>query len=639
MKITKINIPESKDDGLKEINMSRLDNIVLIAGRNGAGKTRILNKIMTTFRVKPIKSNLRIFEPQIRQLEENIKQFKQAITHQEQQLANIQTDDIQKISDIRLKVRNFNNNISNLKNEMDSKNSALRWSQIETDIESDEYSVIEFVPKNLNLQACDSVVKSQLHINAQNVEQLGIGNLPQGVFPKIQLVQDRWFNATHQNSSATQEEKTKAIDDYGRLREIINVFLETDITRTIDDQATLFGLPLDQSNLSDGQKVLLQLCIAIYSQGTKLSDLILFLDEPENHLHPSVIIETIERIEKCVTNGQIWIATHSVPLLAHFDPKYLWFVEDGQIKYSGKTPEHVLKGLLGDDEEISKLQNFISLPGQFATSKYAFDSLFEPGTVPISSNDLQTLQIRQELLSKTSNGKLRILDYGAGKGRIIGNLLDINIKNREDLIRQLDYIAYDERFGDKDTCIRTISSVYGTSEKRYYNDLTKLFTDYDKETFDIVLMCNVLHEIDPESWIELFKPDGTITSCLNENGILLLVEDCRMPTGELAYQKGFLVLDSHEIRILFKIPENTLDFKINSEKEGRLKAHQIPKKFLVNICHDSKKNAITEIANTAKREIKRIRSSGDKGYETGLMHGFWTQQLANADLNLDKETN
>jgi predicted ATPase len=78
----------------------------------------------------------------------------------------------------------------------------------------------------------------------------------------------------------------------------------------------LFGFPLGQSNLSDGQKILLQLCLAIHCQQESLEDLVLFLDEPENHLHPSVIIETIERIKEEVSNGQIWISTHSIPLLS-----------------------------------------------------------------------------------------------------------------------------------------------------------------------------------------------------------------------------------------------------------------------------------------------------------------------------------
>jgi ABC-type Na+ transport system ATPase subunit NatA len=55
MRITKIDIPKSVDsrDGLEDIKMDKLGQIVLIAGKNGSGKTRILNKIFTTLKSKP----------------------------------------------------------------------------------------------------------------------------------------------------------------------------------------------------------------------------------------------------------------------------------------------------------------------------------------------------------------------------------------------------------------------------------------------------------------------------------------------------------------------------------------------------------------------------------------------------------
>jgi predicted ATP-binding protein involved in virulence len=57
MRIKKIDIPKSVDnnDGLEDIKMDKLGNIVLIAGKNGSGKTRILNKIFLTLGSKPTK--------------------------------------------------------------------------------------------------------------------------------------------------------------------------------------------------------------------------------------------------------------------------------------------------------------------------------------------------------------------------------------------------------------------------------------------------------------------------------------------------------------------------------------------------------------------------------------------------------
>ena len=46
MKITGINIPENFfDKGLDKINIDRLGDIVILAGKNGLGKTRLLDTI------------------------------------------------------------------------------------------------------------------------------------------------------------------------------------------------------------------------------------------------------------------------------------------------------------------------------------------------------------------------------------------------------------------------------------------------------------------------------------------------------------------------------------------------------------------------------------------------------------------
>src|SRR4051812_23286833 len=50
MKITAINIPDEKTKpfGLRPIQMSRLENVVVLAGKNGAGKTRVF-KLLREF--------------------------------------------------------------------------------------------------------------------------------------------------------------------------------------------------------------------------------------------------------------------------------------------------------------------------------------------------------------------------------------------------------------------------------------------------------------------------------------------------------------------------------------------------------------------------------------------------------------
>jgi predicted ATPase len=638
MRIKKIDIPKTpnSNDGLEHIKMDKLDSIVLIAGKNGSGKTRILNKIFNTFSSKPIKSKLLQSQIDEKNHISNLKSYRQTLSQLEIQL-NSQSDANQReqtqrsIDEYKRYIELQENALRNCKDEQS-------WALIETDIQSDNYTFVRFVPKRLDLQDCNTFAKTQIINFASSIDNVGIDNLPEGAFAKIQVIQDRWFNATHQHTQVAGEDKDRAIADYEKLKNIIEVFLNTKITRTINDEATLFGFPMGQSNLSDGQKILLQFCLAIYSQEQALKDLILVLDEPENHLHPSVIIETIEKIQNCVTNGQIWIATHSIPLLAHFDPSLIWFVESNKIKHAGKIPEKVLHSLLGNEDEIGKLQDFISLPAQYATSRYAFESLFEPAAVLTDSNDPQSFQIRTDLLNLTKTGNLRILDYGAGKGRLISNIVDLDTANQEKLIQSIDYIAYDKFPDDKEHCEAALIKAYGDCNKKYFNDFGVLLSTYDKGSFDVVIMCNVLHEIDPKDWLKLFQNEGVISSLLSDNGILLLVEDHQIPIGEKAYQKGFLVLDTPQLKELFKISEKETDFKYTDKKgDGRLKAHQIPKHCLIQIDEVSRLASIKSLSATARDKILDIREI-EKNYQNGKLHGFWTQQFANAQLNIAELT-
>jgi len=451
------------------------------------------------------------------------------------------------------------------------------------------------------------------------------------------VIQDRWFNATRQDASFHEKDIGLAIKDYEKLKNLIALFLNTNVERTINGEPTLFGFPLGQSNLSDGQKILLQLCLAIHCQQESLDELILFLDEPENHLHPSVIIEIIERIIKRNSNGQIWISTHSIPLLSYFDPVSIWYLEGSQVSYAGRGPEKVLTSLLGNEDRIAKLQDFISLPGIFALNRHAFESLFEPEVASNDNSDPQTLQIRDEIRGYLQNeNKIRILDYGAGKGRLIANIIENNVGPASDFINCVDYIAYDRYDSDREECLNTIKKIYSNEEERYFNDFSKLFETYDKESFDIVIMSNVLHEIDPKHWLKLFSDDGEITRLLSEKGILLLVEDQEMLIGEKAYQNGFLVLNTPELKELFKITENDNGFRYSDAKgDGRLKAHYIPKKYLSRITDKTRVNALQNLHKTASEKILAIRE-GEINYKNGKIHGFWIQQYANSGIALNE---
>lgn len=639
MRITKINISKSSiQNGLETVKMDRLGQFVLLAGKNGSGKTRLLNLISNTIQSKPKVSQLdtaiqdiKNSEKQIRKQQERIDNYLKAI--QSTKDTNQIKAHEQQIQAHRQQIKQYENNIANYKKQ-------LAWKLIETDIPYENHSIVPFIPKNLDIKDCNNFRKNEIDSYSKQIDQVGVNSLANGTFARIQTTQERWFNATHQDSNVPDDEKHKAIEDYNKLKELIKLFLDTELERNINGEPTLFGFPLGQSNLSDGQKVLIQLCLAIHCQQKSLNDIILFLDEPENHLHPSVIIETIERIKSKNPNGQIWIATHSIPLLSYFDPSSIWFIDNNKVSYAGTIPETVLKSLLGDEDRLSKLQDFISLPGIFALNRYAFESLFHPISVLTDKDDPQTLQIRDEIKKHLADEtKVRILDYGAGKGRLLANIMENNPEPTSKLNSWFDYVAYDKYNYDSNECQEVIKKVYTDWEKRYFNDFSDLFSQYDKETFDIVIMCNVLHEIEPSQWLNLFSKEGEIPRLLNQKGILLLIEDQEMQIGEKAYQKGFIVLNTPELKELFFITEQDSDFGYSDVRgDGRLKAHRISKEYLMRITPESRISSLKQLHSISKDKILSIRTEEVK-YKNGKKHGFWIQQHANTGLVLDELTN
>ena len=623
MKIVSINIPKSVSihKGLGDIKMDKIGDLVLLAGKNGAGKTRILQIIKEMISSKPKEMELSMNSESINSIKNSISIFTVELENAKK------TNNQSSIDYFEEQIKEYTYQIKKLMQSID-------WKYIITDSIEEEYSFISFTPDKYEL-------KDYLKLTSKQILEYGkdstysMEDVSEKTLARIKYIQDRDFNSTHPSISLkfSDAEIESAKSNYLNLKNTIETFLDTELGRTIDGEITLFGFPAGNANLSKGQIALLQYCLKIYPKFSDGSGII-YLDEPENYIHPKMLIEVIERLKQRFSKGQIWIATHSIPLLAHFDPSNIWFVENGTVKYGGKTPEKILESLIGDENEVSKLQDFIGLPAQFAINRYAFESLFEPAIVFTESSDPQSNQIYTEIKKLSSQGNLKILDYGAGKGRLISNINDLDKDTQERLINRIDYVAFDKFPNEKEHCENILVKIYGTSSKRYYSDFPNLFSHHDKNSFDIVIMCNVLHEIDPKDWITLFRESGYITECLKEDGYLLLVEDTLIPVGEKAYQKGFLVLDTAELKDLFKITSAN-SFYFNEKLEGRLKAHLIPRKFLKNIDSNSREKAIKSISVKAKDKILDLRTK-ERNYKNGRLHAFWTQQLANAELNLSE---
>lgn len=608
MKITTVNIPADTTVGLQDIYMPKLNNLVLIAGKNGSGKSRLLTKIKSTFQSKPTIA-------QKDQANKNVISYQNAINQ-----ANASGQNA--------------HNIPEWTNALNANTSISNWHFLETNEELGQYICFDFVPKQLSLDDPHSMAKGQIVGHATNIQNIDISAIQNQTYPTIQHIQEQWFNATHQTSTIPEPRKEEIIESYKRLCEYIELFLDTKLDRNENGDATIFNFRLGDAKLSDGQKILLQFCMAIYSKETKLSDLILMLDEPENHLHPEALVGLIDRLVKAVSNGQIWIATHSINLLAHFDPSNIWYIEEGKVSYAGNKPKTVLDGLLGQEDEIHKLSNFLSLPALMATNQFAFECLFEPQSVSTGNDDPQTNQIITNIESLIHDSNIiKVLDFGSGKGRLLSTIRELNSENNIDTKAWLDYHAFDLPSEDNNVCKNIIDSVFNNDQNRFFNNEKSLIEETPANSFDMIIMCNVFHEIDAKDWLKFFNEHSIFAHALKEDGVLLIVEDQLLAVGEKAYQNGFMVFDKIQFKKLFNINE---DYLVHDARgDGRLKAHYIKKPFLSNVTSTTRTHAIESLLATSQQEILRLRStSTEQSYKNGKLHGFWVQQLANAQLAL-----
>lgn len=642
MKIEKINLPFeiTSQVELKEIKMERLNNVVLIAGKNGSGKSRLLKLIKS--QVPNIPNNTKIS-----QLRTEISRYKEHITQQKKQIQHIDSkleEGITKqeeINSLKRQKQESEQNISECNDKITTWQDELaKISYFTFSPEKEDNVLVDFVPNSLTLRDSHTISNQELNNYANHIYNIGTNSISEGTIPAIAQIQKIWVNAnttTTEDLNISEDEKIKIDDDYERLKKYIRLFLNTDLKRNKDGDAEIFGKRIGIAELSNGQKILLQFCMALYAQEIKLENLIIFMDEPENHLHPAALIEVLEKITPHVKNGQVWIATHSINVLAHFDPSNIWYIENGEISYAGNVPRTVLEGLLGNEEEIERLSNFLALPAQMASNNFAFESLFYPNVLITGPDDPQVNQIQTIIKSRAKKGnKLKILDFGVGKGRLLSTIYEDERLRNSDVTEWLDFYGYDLFDTYKDICNKTFIDIYGNCENRYFNEAKELISKHDESSFDYIVMCNVFHEIEPKDWINLFKSVTSLFKLLKEDGALLIIEDQFLAVGEKAHSKGFLVFDELEFKKLFKITTADKYLSTDYRKDGRLKSHHIPKNCITRIDTTSKKEALETLLQNAKDEIKKLRQVTNPTFKTGKSHGFWAQQLANASLALEE---
>ena len=564
--------------GFKKLDLRGLGSVVLLAGKNGSGKSRLL-KLLTQY-----------------QKVQDKNQKGEYLSDEEKEILDYVQPELMGKDGQKIEIKEY------------TKINFLNYSQYDVPLQSpDRFPTYVISKAKENLAKCDfeeSALDALLYLK---------------------------YLIKHYRYDPDSDEE----NDLNALNELLEALLGQQLT-SLDGEPSMFGLPLNEMQLSPGQQYLLRMCIALHCNKVK-NNSILLLDEPETHLHPDALLNLIYQLQTRFQLDQIWIATHSVALLSRFNTSDIWHMTEQTAKKLGSKSGPLMESLLGELSQRVQLQDFIGAPVSFACNEFAYECLWEPPTVPYKRGDPQVTTTLKAVLDDPSTqheevlqtGTTVVVDFGVGQGRFLEG---VGMDHREQLSR-LDYYAYDKFDTDKETC-QAIMCKYNIDKTRYYNysDIQALREELKiKGGATHVLMINVLHEIPPKEWPETF---ATMASFLRNDGKLILVETEELRYGEKPYMDGFLVVQEPAVKLLL----NEIDVRCDhcEHPYERVVRYQIPKKMLLNVDSASVDAAVEEIGRISLEKISQLRrqNTRSKQWLLGVQLAFWTHQYANVQLFL-----
>ena len=331
MKIKNLHIKEFK--GLRDISINFEKNdepldLVVLAGSNGSGKTRVLESV------------LKYFQEYLNYKQNNIEA---GIFYEE-------------------KEKNCISNVRDFFSELESfsyceANNPLREKHIEIKNKLDILPKIIYVPTEINFQKMDvastTLVQEYKFINIVNTNL--IKDIPSYIATKM--------------ISAMLKNKNEKVGDVQKkvFNEINEIFENLSIDVKVEDisqdgrNITLFtnslGDEFDINELSSGEKQLFLRTLAIKMLNPENS--IILIDEPELSLHPKWQQRIVDVYRKIGKNNQIIIATHSPHILGSVRKENIMLLDkddDGKIVVRtgdelydsyGQPTERILEDIMG----------------------------------------------------------------------------------------------------------------------------------------------------------------------------------------------------------------------------------------------------------------------------------------------------
>ena len=331
MKIKNLYIKEFK--GLRDISINFEKNdeplpLIVLAGSNGSGKTRILESI------------LRYFQDHLNYKQNNIEA---GIFYEEKE-----KNCISNVRDFFYRLESFS---------YCETSDPLREKHIEIKNKLDILPKVIYVPTEINFQkmntASTTLVQEYKFINIVNTNL--IKDIPSYIATKM-------ISAMLKNKNEkVGDVQKKVFNEINEIFENLSIDVEVEDISQDGRNITLFtnssGDEFDINELSSGEKQLFLRTLAIRMLNPENS--IILIDEPELSLHPKWQQRIVDVYRKIGKNNQIIIATHSPHILGSVKKENIMLLDkDGEGKIVvrtgdelydsyGQPTDRVLKDIMG----------------------------------------------------------------------------------------------------------------------------------------------------------------------------------------------------------------------------------------------------------------------------------------------------
>ncbi|MET3026342.1 AAA family ATPase [Flavobacterium sp. UW10123] len=664
MKFNKISINSKITDlkGIDEIQLNRLSNIIALVGKNGSGKTRILDLLeqnlfknvnvlelidnTVTGLPKSIKNSADLLYPalpylrNLRLISELREELKKAPKNHE---LSLKIDNLLRQNKRLIRTEDANI-VHNLVNQIQAELPPLKGKFLRR-IKHEE---IQQLQDAINDTSNDT-------ITFENLIEMVTDNNPYDEFKLIHKSGLKFLSRLPHQLAYDQYEclvNKKKIEDrvsykrFQSLKKLVENFLKKDLTweqkmlkGNLTDKGNdvtfigvwkIEGRDFDYNEFSNGEKSLFAYALLLFlidqNPNLNIKESIILVDEPELHLHPESEIDLINGLRTAIgENGQLIFATHSINILSHLNYDEIFMVKNGKINHPSQSNVSAsLSQLMGIEDRINKLSDFLSSISTWTFVNFMSECFTNPEVIETANPNDPQVEAFKKAIEKNGDTKSNVLlDFGAGKGRIFEQL-----KSDYDFFQKISYSA-----------LEPDNNLHTQLKKIGVNQIFKNHNELPKNSFDFILLCNVLHEIPIKDWMIVLNK---IIQSLTQNGFLVIIEAKILTKGEKIGKEGFILLDIEELKSLFGLKTLPSEIKI-SGKEETVTCALFPKNKLRQIKKVDILKTLVDLEKNTFEKIISLRNSAESDPVTiglGRKNAFLSQLYINskiAQINLSNQ--